>query len=322
MNKKYIKIILFIFITLLCVTGVFSVLHDKPTEILLKERIYNNLSDAIADADVSDVIYVGGDINVDHTIIITKDITIKPLSNAAITSSELVSPMFNVMSGSKLSIQGEKGKTIKLTHLNQNSICINLERNGNLSINQYVYIQSFDKYGTNYVITINAENKQELNLGKYTEKDVYKTRLSSDVELSKEDINEQKQECKINTKIYENMSEAIEDAKDGDTITLLSDIYLRNTLIIDKNIEITGDYNIYMLGSSANPTFLINDATLTLDQEQFTINGSNGNAAIIINGGSLVCHNLTINGNYIYSIITDDMTAIKGNGKDLNIKIQ
>ena len=289
--------------------------HNEPV-IHLNDATYSDLSKAIEDASVDSTLYVSGNIDVSKTIAINKNITISPDSKAdhvTITASELTSPLFNVSNGSAITIQGTKDKNIDVKSENKNTVLINADTNAVVRLNEYVNLDTFKKDDGEYVIAVNKENNQELMLGKYTDKDVYKSENSSDAELTLEKLGKTDQECIVGDTVYHDLSEAVKNANDGDTITLKSDIYLDSTIVIDKNIEITGDYDIYMIGSVANTTFLVqNDCSLKLKQTDFYIHGSNCGAAIICNNSTVEFNNLHVDDDYTFGVITTDANKVMG----------
>ncbi len=82
--------------------------------------------------------------------------------------------------------------------------------------------------------------------------------------------------AKIGDKKYESLADAVAAATDGQTITLLADVTVNKTILIEKNITIDGDgHTISSTVTSILGTFYVNVPTCTFAIENATIDGQN-----------------------------------------------
>ncbi len=82
--------------------------------------------------------------------------------------------------------------------------------------------------------------------------------------------------AKIGDKGYETLVEAITAATDGQTVTLLADVTVDKTILIEKNLTIDGNGNtIKSIVTSKLGTFYVNNKTCNLTIQNTTIDGQN-----------------------------------------------
>lgn len=82
--------------------------------------------------------------------------------------------------------------------------------------------------------------------------------------------------AKIGDKGYETLVEAITAATDGQTVTLLADVTVDKTILIEKNLTIDGNENtIKSSATSKLGTFYVNDKACNLTIQNTTIDGQN-----------------------------------------------
>lgn len=110
--------------------------------------------------------------------------------------------------------------------------------------------------------------------------------------------------AKIGDVIYTELADAIAAAKDGDTITLLADVTLSETVVIDKKVTIEGEGKKIIAGSDVLIALRVNaGGDLTLG-EGLTVEAAN--CAVFVRDGKLTTSaNLTVTG---------ELGAIQTNG--------
>lgn len=306
-------------IPILCVFAIgitFLLFKTDKDGIYFNNKNYgNNMSLVVQKAKDGDTIYLSGNISIDKTIYINKNITLKPSKYAKkikITANEFTSPLFSVSNNATFTIKGNNKSNIEINNKTDKSTIINLDQTAKLNLNKKVKIAPFTVNDKSYIVSMNSANNKKMNLGIYSTDNIYKTDAISDISIYVKDISTLKQSCSIGSETYDTLEVAIQNAKNGDTITLDTPIYLDNTITVDKNISIDGKDSIFMLGEASTPTFLIKEnCSLNILQDNLHISGSNANVAIL-NNGNLTFNNITLDGDYSYGVITNNLNNVSG----------
>lgn len=142
------------------------------------------------------------------------------------------------------------------------------------------------------------------------------------INLDTTNLNEVVYVAEVNGILYEDIDTAIENAKDNDVITLLSDV--NPTKTFNKSLTFTGKYKITydVYGWRYNGNLVVDGATLVINSDEFRVAANNGEAAkwaaMILNGSLTVTNEGKIEFNYDSKY--DTVTAIYTD-KDVTINV-
>ena len=177
----------------------------------------------------------------------------------------------------------------------------------NASIEEGSYVEVSTYIGTGYtnpkvVYKGNASEEFETSYDSGTGILTFKTSHFSEYYVITEDA------CVLNENTkqkYIYLQDAIDNASDGDTIRLLGDVVLENTVVVDKKLtldlegrtmsnisdlwnESTGDWSLVSVRENGNLTITGNGTLQAKENDCFTVDVQDANATVTIESGTLV----------------------------------
>lgn len=177
----------------------------------------------------------------------------------------------------------------------------------NASIEEGSYVEVSTYIGTGYtnpkvVYKGNASEEFETSYDSGTGILTFKTSHFSEYYVITEDA------CVLNENTkqkYIYLQDAIDNASDGDTIRLLGDVVLENTVVVDKKLtldlegrtmsnisdlwnESTGDWSLVSVRENGNLTITGNGTLQAKKNDCFTVDVQDANATVTIESGTLV----------------------------------
>lgn len=177
----------------------------------------------------------------------------------------------------------------------------------NASIEEGSYVEVSTYIGTGYtnpkvVYKGNASEEFETSYDSDTGILTFKTSHFSEYYVITEDA------CVLNENTkqkYIYLQDAIDNASDGDTIRLLGDVVLENTVVVDKKLtldlegrtisnisdlwnESTGDWSLVSVRENGNLTITGNGTLQAKEKDCFTVDVQDVNATVTIESGTLV----------------------------------